>query len=259
MYKHLDLFAGIGGFSLGLEATEEFEAVAFCEIEPYAQKVLKKHWPDVPIASDVTKLTYENGVLYDDGREIYRGPVESISGGFPCQDLSQNGNQLGFDGERSSLYRPMLRVVGECMPEVVWFENVAGLLTGNDGKWFAQFLYDLANVGYDAEWHVISSARAGLPNIRQRVWVIAYRNSLGLQGGSIGRQIRWTHPRVGVETLVDYDNGKPVPKPEFLRDIDGIPDKSHRIRCLGNSVTPRIPEVLGRAFVEAAKAAWVKI
>ena len=165
--KVLDLFSGIGGFSLGLERAG-METVAFCEFDKHARKVLNKHWPEIPIHNDVREL---------DGKQ-YRGSVDVVCGGFPCQDLSQAGKQAGFSGERSSLYREMLRIISECLPRYAIFENVTGLLTGESGRWFGQFLYDLASIGYDAEWHCISASFLGAPHHRDRVWVVAYPNAV---------------------------------------------------------------------------------
>ncbi len=176
--KVLDLFSGIGGFSLGLERAG-FETVAFCEYDEHAQRVLAKHWPNVPIHDDVTKL---------DGRQ-YLGTVDVVCGGFPCQDLSVAGKKAGFNGERSSLYRQMLRIIGECRPKYAIFENVTGLLTGESGRWFAQFLYDLAEVGYDAEWHCISASYVGAPHHRDRVWIIAYTKHNGQPAAKVGQSI----------------------------------------------------------------------
>ena len=238
--KVLDLFSGIGGFSLGLERAG-METVAFCEFDEHAQKVLRKHWPDVPIHSDIREL---------DAKQ-FRGTVDVVCGGFPCQDLSTAGKQVGFSGERSSLYGEMLRVISECMPRYAIFENVTGLLTGDSGRWFGQFLYDLDQIGFDAEWHCIRACTAGLPQKRDRVWLIAYPNSQRLQGRLIGEQVRWGRQKLRAETLVDYGNGKATPKPKFCRDIDGVPNKSHRLKQLGNAVVPQIPEAIGRAIMGA--------
>jgi len=189
-----------------------------------------------------------------DGKQ-YRGTVDVVCGGFPCQDLSVAGKKAGFDGERSSLYREMLRVISECLPRYAIFENVTGLLTGESGRWFAQFLYDLAEIGYDAEWHCIRACTAGLPQKRDRVWVIANTNGERLQRRLIGEQIRWRGQKLRAETLVDYDNGKITPKPEFCRNIDGIPNKSHRLKQLGNAVVPQIPEAIGRAIMACESTA----
>ena len=171
--KVLDLFSGIGGFSLGLERAG-METVAFCEFDEHAQKVLRKHWPDVPIHSDIRELNAKQ----------FRGTVDVVCGGFPCQDLSTAGKQVGFSGERSSLYGEMFRVISECMPRYSIFENVTGLLTGDSGRWFGQFLYDLAQIGFDAEWHCVSASDIGAQHHRDRVWVIAYpcgsRSKVGL-------------------------------------------------------------------------------
>jgi DNA (cytosine-5)-methyltransferase 1 len=124
MLRVLDLFSGIGGFSLGLERTGGFETVAFCEIEPYPRAVLKKHWPNVPIYEDVRTLTAER--LAADGIA-----VDVICGGFPCQDISVAGKQAGMDGgTRSGLWSEIARLVGELRPRFVFVENVASLLVG---------------------------------------------------------------------------------------------------------------------------------
>lgn len=269
--KVLDLFSGIGGFSLGLERAG-METVAFCEIEPFCQKVLKKHWPNVPIHDDVRTL---------DGKQ-YRGTIDVVCGGFPCQDLSTAGKQAGFGGERSSLYREMLRVVSDCRPKYAVFENVTGLLSGERGRWFAQFLYDLAEVGYHAEWHCISASFLGAQHHRDRVWVIAYANSERPQrsdkesretyfqdetserrsaGGASpsgiaanadqwGEELSRAIGRVRREKQVKGDKyWEAASEPFVCRGTHGIPHRMDRIRALGNAVVPQIPEIIGRAIM----------
>jgi len=180
--KLLDLFSGIGGFSLGLERAG-FETVAFCEIEDFPRKVLAKHWPDVPCASDVTKLTYKDGALYDDGREIYRGSVDVVCGGFPCQDLSTAGRQAGLSASRSGLFYEMCRVISECRPKFAIFENVTNLLNGGGGDWFTEVLCEISSLGYDAEWHCIPASELGAHHHRDRVWIVAYPSELFSDGG----------------------------------------------------------------------------
>lgn len=269
--KVLDLFSGIGGFSLGLERAG-METVAFCENEPHARAILKKHWPDVPIHEDVSKL---------DGKQ-YRNTVDVVCGGFPCQDLSVAGKQSGFDGDRSSLYKQMLRIISECLPRYAIFENVTGLLTGNDGRWFAQFLYDLASVGYDAEWHCIPASELGAHHHRDRVWIIAYPTQQ--YDGSLHRK---SHERQKPEfrncfvqaqiftntntkrcerfASLPYFIQKQI---KFVRSItakfkrfdlsesplcganDGVSRRLDRLRRLGNAVVPQIPELIGRAILD---------
>ena len=159
----LDLFSGLGGFSIGLHAAGH-ETVAFVEIEPYAQKVLKKRFPGIPIYSDVTKFG-ENEI-----EEL--GQIDIICGGFPCQDLSVAGKQGGIHGERSGLYDEIIRIAGICRPRFIVLENVANLIS--KPEWFGYVLGRLAEIGYDAEWEIISAADVGAPHLRKRIWIVAY-------------------------------------------------------------------------------------
>lgn len=119
----LDLFSGLGGFSLGLERSGGFETVAFCEIEEFPRRILAKHWPEVPCYHDVTKLTAD--ALQRDGIA-----VDVISAGFPCQDLSVAGKRAGIEGERSGLWSEVVRLSGELRPKLIFLENVSALLSG---------------------------------------------------------------------------------------------------------------------------------
>lgn len=159
----LDLFSGIGGFSLGLERTGGFETVAFCEIEPYPRAVLAKHWPGVPCYEDVRTLTADT--LRRDGIA-----VDVICGGFPCQDLSFAGKRAGLEGARSGLWREYARLIGELRPRFVIVENVPGLLNLGMGA----VLGDLAALGYDATWDCIPASAVGAPHRRDRVWIVAH-------------------------------------------------------------------------------------
>jgi len=125
--KVLDLFSGIGGFSLGLERTGGFETVAFCEIEPFPRRVLAKHWPEVPCYEDVRELT--GARLAADG--IAR--IDVLTGGFPCQDISSSGKQGGISAGRSGLWSEIVRLLGEIRPDFAIIENVTNLLAGNGG------------------------------------------------------------------------------------------------------------------------------
>lgn len=250
----LDLFSGIGGFSLGLERTGGFETVAFCEIEEFPRRVLAKHWPEVPCYHDVTKLTGD--ILAGDGIA-----VDVITGGFPCQDISCAGKQAGIkDGTRSGLWSEIVRLVGELRPRYVIVENVANLLSGPSekrGGWFGRILGDLAECGYDAEWENIPASALGAPHRRERVWVVAYPNGNGLEtqpaeailfdatGGSrlpgrlseMGSAEIWAEPCPIGAISMDMGNGLP----EWLGDI----------KAAGNAVVPQIPELIGRAILAA--------
>ena len=189
----------------------------------------------MPIHEDVRLL---------DGKQ-YRGSVDVVCGGFPCQDLSSAGKQAGFDGERSSLYREMLRIIGECLPSYAIFENVSGLLTGEGGRWFAKFLYDLAEIGYSAEWHSIPAAYIGAPHIRDRVWIVAYPNTQKNRICSIGEILS-----KGKVSGGDFQGEWGGTLPRVSRVDDGLPKRLDRLARLGNSVVPQIPELIGRAIIE---------
>lgn len=245
--KVLDLFSGIGGFSLGLERAG-METVAFCEIEPFCQKVLAKHWPGVPIYDDVRNLTAER--LNADG--IF---PDVITGGFPCQDLSHAGNQAGIEGERSGLWSELARIIGDIRPQFAIIENVSALLTGDSGRWFARVLRDLASIGYDAEWHCIPGYFVSAPQSRDRVWIIAYPQSNSVQEQEMVGQviaqgkIYGELGRVGREVWSGWsDHQCPL-----VGVVDGLPDWSHRVKSLGNTVIPEIPEIIGRAIMEIQK------
>ena len=174
----LSLFAGIGGFDLGLERTGGFKTVAFCEIDPFARRVLAKHWPGVPCYDDVRTLSADR--LAADGIS-----VDVICGGFPCQDISLAGRGEGLAGERSGLWREYSRLAGEIRPQFVIVENVAALL----GRGLGDVLGDMAAIGYDAEWHCIPASSVGAPHRRDRVWIVAYPSrQLPHGGGAISEQ-----------------------------------------------------------------------
>ena len=240
--KILDLFSGIGGFSLGLESTGGFETVAFCEFDKHARLVLNKHWPDIKIYNDVRTLD----------AKPYKGSIDVVCGGFPCQDFSVAGKKKGItEGERSNLYTEMLRVISECLPRYAIFENVTGLLTGESGRWFAKFLYDLAQVGYDAEWHCISASELGANHHRDRVWIIAYPDLQRRKGGEQKEILQ--KPRLSlqlVRTFERWTRRQDIPTPRTSGGNDGVSNRLHRLRRLGNSVVPAIPKIIGEAILK---------
>ncbi len=165
MMRVLDLFSGIGGFSLGLERAG-METVAFCEIEPYCQKVLAKHWPKVPIYDDVRRLDADT--LRRDGIDI-----DLICGGFPCQDISLAGKGAGLAGERSGLWFEYRRIIRDVRPQWVIIENVPAILSRGGSV----VTNDLAALGYDCMWECIPACAVGAPHRRDRWWCVAYANS----------------------------------------------------------------------------------
>jgi DNA (cytosine-5)-methyltransferase 1 len=234
----LDLFAGIGGFSLGLERAG-FETVAFCEIEPYAQKVLAKHWPGVPIYDDVRELTAER--LAGDG--VF---PNAICGGYPCQPFSCAGGRAG-EADNRHLWPEFARLISEIRPRWVIGENVVGHISmGLD-----QVLSDLEALGYTARTFVIPACAINAPHIRNRVWILADSKCERQQGQ--GRHIKPvnTAPDRNWEASGFVDAFQRGTLPYVCREHDGISSGVDRLRCLGNAVVPQIPEIIGRAIMEA--------
>jgi DNA (cytosine-5)-methyltransferase 1 len=153
--KILDLFSGIGGFSLGLEATGHFETAAFCEIDPYCKQVLKKHWPDVPIFDDIRQLK---------GTDI--GTIDIITGGYPCQPFSVAGKQKAEQDPRH-LWPEYFRLIQELRP--TW-------VSGHIKLGLDSVLEDLASEGYSSRTFIISAASIGANHKRERIWTVAYSN-----------------------------------------------------------------------------------
>lgn len=168
------LFSGAGGFDIGIERAGLSPAWQ-CEIDPQASSVLARHWPKVTRFTDVREIG-PNDV----------GPVDVVIGGFPCQDLSVAGKRKGLSGERSGLFYEMLRVIGLCRPRYVVLENVAGLLSSDDGRDFARVLRGLAECGYFGAWRVLDAKYFGVPQRRRRVFgVFARGHSGALRCGEI--------------------------------------------------------------------------
>lgn len=242
--RHLDLFSGIGGFALAAQEVwgPAHEIVSFCEIKSYCQKVLEKHWPGVPCHGDIKTL---GGAQF--------GTIDLITGGFPCQDLSQAGKKQGTNGKKSGLYREMLRIISESRPQFALFENVRNLLRGEAGRWFAQFLYDLATIGYDAEWHCITASAAGANHHRDRVWIVAYP-----KGSTIKNSIFEGIPRNF------FFKGKPrgnswepisgtyweKAKPRITEVDDGLPGWVGSVSGYGNAIVPQVVMPIMQAIKE---------
>lgn len=262
----LDLFSGIGGFSLGLERAG-MRTVGFCEISPFCRSVLRHHWPDVPIYEDIRSLT-ATGL----------GRIDLICGGFPCQDISaaRAATAPGIHGERSGLWFEMLRLVRECRPDWVLIENVARLRTlGAD-----RVLGDLEEADYTPRPLVVGARDVGAPHPRARVWIVANANRIALReqpgrsswpGGPAAIQpaqndadaYRDGQPALSVDAEVAGSPGVHESAfPLWERQTgsisghalaDGLPaDMDAGTAALGNAVVPLIPELLGRAIMRLA-------
>jgi DNA (cytosine-5)-methyltransferase 1 len=175
--KILDLFSGLGGFSLGLERTGKFKTVAFCEIDKYCTLLLQKHWKGVKIYEDVRKINKEqfdtDGIEYPD----------IITGGFPCQPFSIAGKQKGTGDDRH-LWPEMFRIIKTFKPKFVIGENVKGLINIQDGVVFETVCTDLESEGYEVQAFNIPAAGVGAPHRRERIWILATLGNSELNGSS---------------------------------------------------------------------------
>lgn len=226
------LFSGIGGLELGLERAG-MRVLFQVEIDPYARRVLAKHWPHVERFEDVRSVGAHN-----------LPQVDILCGGFPCQDVSSAGHKLGLDGERSGLWFQFRRLIRELRPRYVLVENVSALLARGMGR----VLGDLAELGFDAEWSVLSACALGAPHMRERVFVVAHSNSQPGQAwmGSLkdrsgalpsrrceARARDWMEPFTGIRGVADGPSAR----------MDGAAD---RLRACGNAVVPQVAELIGR-------------
>jgi DNA (cytosine-5)-methyltransferase 1 len=269
---HLDLFSGIGGFALAARMTGSIETVAFCEREDYAQRVLKKHWPDVPICDDIHTLKGNN-----------YGPIDLITGGFPCQPYSLAGKRGGNDDDRA-LWPQMLRVIREARPTWVIGENVPGIISlALDGV-----LADLECEGYACETFAIPACAVDAKHRRNRVWIVAHCQKFLRDGGGIeqhqttwkiqrqtrggsskatanangGRQSQRTelNGSEAQDTTNGHSRGRHadgcssparwLTEPDVGRVAHGIPSRVDRLKGLGNAIVPQVAAALLSKIVE---------
>lgn len=221
------LFSGIGGMDLGLERAG-MDCRWQCEIDPYCNKVLEKHWPHVKRYTDVRTVS-----------DVER--VGLIAGGFPCQDVSFAGLGAGLEGERSGLWFEMLRIIRHLRPRFVLVENVSALLIRGMGR----VLADLAKSGYDAEWDSLQAGYFGAPHERERIFILAYSHEINREAG-MGNLENWPKPIFA---------GRDIPSlpirlqaaSQFIGVDDGLPAGvyRHRVGGVGNSVAPFVAEFIG--------------
>lgn len=225
----LDLFSGIGSFSLGLERAG-MRTVAFCEIEPFCRRVLAKHWPDVTCYEDVRELTAAR--LRAEGIEC-----DVICGGFPCQPFSSAsaGKRSGKADDRY-LWPHMLRLVDECRPDWVIGENVTDL----DGMALEQVVSDLEACGYEVATFEIPACAVGHDHRRSRIWICGHSNGDGESG-------RAEHAEVARLPWRGSNAGSVGATDGFAGGMDRA-----RLSAIGNSVVPEIPQLIGRAILESA-------
>jgi len=261
--NELALFAGVGGGILGGHLLG-WRTICAVERDAYAAQVLAQRQNDglletFPIWSDVCSF---------DGRP-WRGLVDVVSGGFPCQDISAAGNGAGIDGARSGLWREMGRIIGEVLPELVYLENSPMLV----GRGLALVLGDLAEMGYDAQWCIVSASDVGAPHQRDRIWLVATPLAGDSRRGGLplGADATIAKPSVGTEKLANTSCkhgegiiassadkevrsgqvkrsarpcgdgfGRWAAEPGMGRVVNGLPHRVDRIKALGNAQVPRV-------------------
>lgn len=257
----LDLFAGIGGFSLGLQRAG-MQTTAFCEIDPYCQQVLRKHWPEIVCYPDISKLCRhaddsdpesDSECIGTDEFIDRHGCPDVITGGFPCQDISLGHTWRtaeGIAGARSSKWWEMHRVIRELNPAWVIAENVDALRS----RGLETVLGSLAEIGYDAQWHRISARDVGARHRRDRIWIVAHPARKRVE------RLRAARIKIAPSLAEPFlplrrGNGEWEIEPDLRRANDGVPRWMDRLRCVGNSCVPQIPEIIGRAIMSYSGSA----
>jgi len=231
------LFSGIGGIDLGLERAG-FETKWQVEIDPFARSILQKHWSHVPKFEDVTKI--EEGDLE---------PVDLVCGGFPCQPVSDAGLKLAQDDPRW-LWPYFRGILGFIRPRLVLVENVEGLL----GRGLGDVLGDLSRLGYDAQWATLPAAFFGAPHQRNRIYLVAYPDSIGRQAGDVFHSVTSRSYDISALQLEQGFGGRvrAFPPSLFERMDDGFPSELDiaRLKAYGNAVYVPQVEWIGRRIRE---------
>lgn len=225
------LFSGAGGLDLGLERAG-LRCAWQCEIDPYARRVLEKHWPDVRRWDDVRTFPPAGDWSCD-----------LIGGGFPCTDISPAGKRKGIDGKQSGLWVEFSRILGVIRPRFVLVENSADLSLRGLGR----VLGDLCLLGFDVEWQVISARSAGAPHLRRRTFIVCYPNGsrrAPVMDAKAHKEWAKSCKRVGWDA-----------EPRLGRVVARTSHVVDRLRVLGNAVVPQVAEWIGRRILEAEREA----
>ena len=230
------LFSGIGGLDLGLERAGH-KVVWQSEIDPFACKVLKKHWPKVVNHGDIKQIDWATVE-----------PVDVICGGYPCQPFSLAGQRKGTDDPRH-LWPWVRDAISALSPSYAILENVRGHLSMGG----AQVVGDLTDIGYDAEWRVVSAAGVGAPHRRERIIIVAYPhdselgdiNECRIDEGTYGQRRKVFFADSSSSSTCRTDSNW-ISEPSVGRVAHGIPNRVDRLRGLGNAVVPQVAEYIGR-------------
>jgi DNA (cytosine-5)-methyltransferase 1 len=262
--SHIDLFSGIGGFALATQWAG-FQTTVFCEKDKFCQKILRKHWPNVPIVEDIFEF---------DGTKHTGATL--LTGGFPCQPFSVAGKRRGKEDDRW-LWPETFRVIREAKPKWVILENVRGLIALSAGMEFENLLLELEDEGYETRAFIIPACGVDAPHRRERVWIVAYTNSDRLETNGcrptqlFGRGKRGLGYSFGSSGQFEQESNKTLADPDgsgrekqrrsftifpeqfaserfswweaepgICRVSDGIPNRVDRLKSLGNAIVPQV-------------------
>ncbi|MEJ2905049.1 DNA (cytosine-5-)-methyltransferase [Pedobacter panaciterrae] len=258
---HASTFSGIGAPDYAASKLG-WENIFHCEINPFGQKILKRHFPNSISYGDISKTDFTK----------HKGTIDVLSGGFPCQDASiakQRGQgQQGLQGSRTGLLWEMLRAIREIRPRYVVPENVENLLRTNGGQDFRTILSELAGMGYNAEWRVCRASDVGAPHHRARLYMVAFPKCVRLQKGQTffsllrdqASQISWEFAGTTIQTFrgghwaceppaICVDDGLSFGLDEFT----GSQWRKEQLMAYGNAIVPEIPYRIFKVIEEYEK------
>jgi DNA-cytosine methyltransferase len=229
--RHLDLFSGIGGFALAARWMG-WETVQFVEIDGFCQKVLNKNFPNVPIHGDIKTF---------DGSK-YRGTIDILTGGFPCQPFSSAGERLGTEDYRH-LWPENFRIARQIQPPIIVAENVHGLVDWSEGLVFESVQTDLENEGYEVQSFILPACAVNATHRRNRVWFIAYNESFAIKKSAVDKT-PWSAQESRVFTrglpCGIWTPARETNFAELAGDVYGLPFHLDRIKSLGNAIVPQV-------------------
>ena len=244
MHKILDLFSGLGGFSLGLERTGCFKTIAFCDNDKFSKLILDKHWKGVKVYNDVREITKERFIA--DGIQF----PYIITGGFPCQPFSVAGKQKGTSDDRH-LWPEMFRIIKAFKPRYVIGENVRGIINIQDGVVFETVCTDLESEGYEVQPFIIPAAGVGAPHRRERVWIVAVREE-----DEVGEGYANQHQRSGSSSEFDVANANSE-RPQGHGEEYELRKDSQEIKTSGSSSSAR--ETVANTYTRLSNGSFEEI
>lgn len=230
------LFSGIGGLDLGLERAG-MEVIWQSEIDPFASKVLKKHWPEVVNHGDIKEINWDR---------VEKPDV--ICGGYPCQPFSLAGERKGTDDPRH-LWPYVRNAISRLRPRYAILENVRGHLSLGG----LSVIGDLTAIGYDAEWRVVSAAAVGGSHLRHRLFIVAYPTNVNVETPKVLWDATQSPRQPRRKTWADVSRTQwEVHQPSMVGMANDVSDRVDRVKAIGNAVVPQVAEVIGGLVMKHA-------